>query len=82
MHISLDLFSFLGGVVPAYNKRMQRARDPDKCVLCWPHRRVADARRQAATDVALSSQPENLAARNLGFLRRRACGEPLPVLIA
>jgi hypothetical protein len=22
------------------NKRMQRARDRDKCVLCWPHRRA------------------------------------------
>jgi hypothetical protein len=32
-----------GGVVA--DKRMQGARDPDKCVLCWPHRRVADARR-------------------------------------
>ena len=29
------------------NKRMQRARDPDKCVLCLQHRRVADARRCA-----------------------------------
>ena len=27
------------------NKRMQRARDPDKCVLCLGHQRVTDARR-------------------------------------
>jgi hypothetical protein len=32
-------------VVPGPNKRMQRARDPDKCVLGLGHRRVADARR-------------------------------------
>jgi hypothetical protein len=32
-------------VAVPYNKRMQRARDPDKCVLCWPHQRVADAQR-------------------------------------
>jgi hypothetical protein len=32
------------------NKRMQRARDPDKGVLCLGHRRVADARRYAAQD--------------------------------
>jgi hypothetical protein len=30
------------------NKRMQRARDPDKFVLNSGHRRVADARRYAA----------------------------------
>ena len=29
----------------AHNKRMQRARDRDKGVLCLLHRRVADARR-------------------------------------
>lgn len=29
----------------APNKRMQRARDPDKCVLRLRHRRVADAQR-------------------------------------
>jgi hypothetical protein len=33
----------------APNQRMQRARDPDKCVLYWPHRRVADAQRYAMT---------------------------------
>jgi hypothetical protein len=27
------------------NKRMQRARDPDKYILCSGHRRIADARR-------------------------------------
>ena len=32
-------------LVPAPNKRMQRARDPDKDVLYLQHRRVADARR-------------------------------------
>jgi hypothetical protein len=31
------------------NKRMQRARDPDKCVLCLVHRRVADARRYTSS---------------------------------
>ena len=34
----------------AHNKRMQRARDPDKGVLCWLHRRVADARRYVAPE--------------------------------
>ena len=36
-----------------HNKRMQRARDPDKCVLCWQHRRVADARRYTLRAVAV-----------------------------
>ena len=34
-------------VVLSQNKRMQRARDPDKGVLCLGHQRVADARRYA-----------------------------------
>jgi hypothetical protein len=34
-----------------YNKRIQRARDPDKGVLCWRHRRVADLRRYTAQSV-------------------------------
>jgi hypothetical protein len=29
----------------SHNKRMQRTRDPDKCVLRLGHRRVADAQR-------------------------------------
>jgi len=32
-------------LMPAHNKRMQRARVMDKFVLCLRHRRVADARR-------------------------------------
>jgi hypothetical protein len=35
----------LMSTVPAHNKRMQRARDPDKFVLGYAHRRVADLRR-------------------------------------
>jgi len=51
------------------NKRMQRARDPDKWVLCLGHQRVADARRYTTRQFLLSAVVPFIAVLVVGVAR-------------